>query len=101
MEFLSKNQKYCGELVDKVQYYSIGYVVSLVLSSEDRSGEYKYEGLKGVLFGNVFEYGLSNVGNSERFDGFLLFVEEVLNLTKQNYYEYFDDFKRCANMLVN
>jgi hypothetical protein len=27
-------------------------------------------------------------------------IEEIFNTTKQSYYEYFEDFKRCANLLV-
>jgi hypothetical protein len=73
-------------LVGKIHHYSIGSILALVLSCEDRSGEYKYEGLKAELFTKIFEYGLSNVGVEEKFDGFLALVEEILNLTKQNYY---------------
>lgn len=35
------------------------------------------------------------------FDGAMNLFEEVLNTTKQSYYEYFEDFKRIANILVN
>ena len=31
----------------------------------------------------------------------MVLFEEVLNTTKQSYYEYFEDFKRVANMLVS
>ena len=31
----------------------------------------------------------------------LAVVEEIRNTTKQTYYEYFEDFKRCANILVS
>ena len=31
----------------------------------------------------------------------MVLFEEVLNTTKQSYYEYFEDFKRIANMLVS
>lgn len=31
----------------------------------------------------------------------MMVVEEILNTTKQSYYEYFEDFKRCANILVS
>ena len=27
-------------------------------------------------------------------------IEEIFNSTKQSYYEYFEDFKRCADILV-
>lgn len=30
----------------------------------------------------------------------MVLVEEIINTTKQSYYEYFEDFKRVANLLV-
>jgi hypothetical protein len=30
----------------------------------------------------------------------MVLVEEILNTTKQFYYEFFEDFKRAANILV-
>ena len=44
---------------------------------------------------------LENIGDESIFEGTIVFVEEVLNNTKQSYYEYFEDFKRCANVLVS
>jgi hypothetical protein len=37
----------------------------------------------------------------EAFDGIMVLVEEILNTTKQSYYEFFEDFKRAANLLVD
>lgn len=37
----------------------------------------------------------------EVFDGTMVLVEDILNTTKQAYYEYFEDFKRAANLLVS
>ena len=42
-----------------------------------------------------------NISNSEVFEGILIVIEEIMNITKQSYYEFFEDFKRCANVLVS
>ena len=31
----------------------------------------------------------------------MVLIEEILNTTKQSYYEYFEDFKRVSNLLVS
>jgi hypothetical protein len=38
--------------------------------------------------------------DDDYFDGLMVLVEEIINTTKQSYYEYFEDFKRVANLLV-
>jgi hypothetical protein len=35
------------------------------------------------------------------FDGAIVFLDEILNATKQSYFEYFEDFKRISNYLVS
>lgn len=44
---------------------------------------------------------LDNSKDNGLFDGLMSLIEEVFNSTKQSYYEYFEDFKRIANLLVN
>ena len=31
----------------------------------------------------------------------MILVEELINTTKQSYYEYFDDFKRISKLLIS
>lgn len=84
-----------------MNHYSIGNMIALLVSCEDRSGEYRHEGVKQQLFKQILEYGFTNIENSSNFDGFLATVEEIMNSTKQFYYEYFEDFKRCVSILVS
>lgn len=49
-------------------------ILSLVLSSEDKSGEYKYENLKKNIFDKLLEYGYTNLENTENFEGFMITV---------------------------
>ena len=35
------------------------------------------------------------------FDGVMILIEELINTTKQSYYEYFDDFKRISKLLIS
>lgn len=44
---------------------------------------------------------IEKMGEQNIFDGVITLVEQVLNNTKQSYYEYFEDFKRCADVLVS
>lgn len=41
------------------------------------------------------------IEDEDFFDGVMILVEEILNTTKQSYYEYFEDFKRVSNLLVS
>lgn len=43
----------------------------------------------------------AKIEDEDFFDGVMILVEEILNTTKQSYYEYFEDFKRVSNLLVN
>jgi hypothetical protein len=49
-------------------------MLALVLSCEDKSGEYKYEGMKADLFRKMMEYGFTNIGDNDKFYGFMLVV---------------------------
>jgi hypothetical protein len=42
----------------------------------------------------------SHIEDEDYFDGLMVLIEEIINTTKQSYYEYFEDFKRVANLLV-
>lgn len=44
---------------------------------------------------------INKISEQSIFDGVITLVEQVLNNTKQSYYEYFEDFKRCADILVS
>lgn len=55
-------------------YPSMSNILSLVLSSEDKSGEYKYENLKKNIFDKLLEYGYTNLENTENFEGFMITV---------------------------
>ena len=35
------------------------------------------------------------------FDGVMILIEDLINTTKQSYYEYFDDFKRISKLLIS
>ena len=41
------------------------------------------------------------IEDEDFFDGVMVLIEEILNTTKQSYYEYFEDFKRVSNLLVS
>lgn len=41
-----------------------------------------------------------HIEDEDYFDGLMVLIEEIINTTKQSYYEYFEDFKRVANLLV-
>jgi hypothetical protein len=101
LEFLRDCPEYRGLLVSNICHYSIANMLSVVLSSEDKTGEYKFEQLKQGVFSDILEFGLRNVADCERFEGFLTVFEEILSSAKQSYYEYFEDFKRCANIFVS
>lgn len=75
-------------------------ILSQMLTCEDKTKEYAFESLKQSLLTHALQQLLDNIDDEFYFDGSFVFFEEVLNTTKQSYYEYFEDFKRVANMLV-
>lgn len=58
-------------LVNNIDHYSIGNIVAIVLSAEDKTGKYQYEQIKKQILNKILAFGLENVGSSQRFDGFL------------------------------
>jgi hypothetical protein len=88
-------------LLSNLRYSSISSLVAQLLTSEDRTKAYKHEELKRKIVKFVVSDLLEKVEDWETFDGAMVLVEEILNTTKQSYYEYFEDFKRAANQLVD
>ena len=75
-------------------------LLSQMLTCEDKTKEYLHETLKKNLLTHALELMFKHIDDESYFDGAMTLFEEVLNTTKQSYYEYFEDFKRIANMLV-
>lgn len=71
------------------------------MTSEDKTRLYTYEGLKRRIIEHAIEEMFTRIEDEDFFDGVMILVEEILNTTKQSYYEYFEDFKRVSNLLVN
>lgn len=56
-----------GLMVRQLHYYGIGNILLVVLSSEDKSGEYKYEEFKKLIFERIVDKILSEVDSGEFF----------------------------------
>ncbi len=88
-------------LLGNLRYSSVSTFVGQLLTSEDRTKSYKHETLKWRVMEFVVGELVEKADDWEAFDGTLVLVEDILNTTKQAYYEYFEDFKRAANLLVS
>lgn len=60
-----------------------------------------HEGLKKRIIEYTIEEMFNKIEDEDFFDGVMILIEEILNTTKQSYYEYFEDFKRVSNLLVS
>jgi hypothetical protein len=59
-----------------------------------------YEGFKREVVQFIVKEVFAHMEDEDYFDGLMVLIEEIINTTKQSYYEYFEDFKRVANLLV-
>lgn len=60
-----------------------------LLTSEDKSRTYAYEGLKRKIIEFTIEEMFRKIEDEDFFEGVMILIEEILNTTKQSYYEYF------------
>ena len=75
LQFLSLNQEYTNLIVNHLHHNGIGNILLVVLSSEDKTGEYKYEEFKRQIFEKIVDKILSEVDSNEFFDGALSLME--------------------------
>jgi hypothetical protein len=64
-------------------------MVAQLLTSEDKSRTYAFEGLKCSIILFTIEEIFRKMDDEDFFEGVMILVEEILNTTKQSYYEYF------------
>lgn len=76
-------------LFKNIKYSSVSTLLGQLLTSEDKKKEYKFEGLKKLILERVIEEVFQKMTDVCFFDGALVFLDEILNVTKQSYYEYF------------
>ena len=101
LEFFQTHPEQRDILLGALQHGAASTILSQMLTCEDKTKEYAFESLKRSLLMHALESLLSHADDEFYFDGAMVLFEEVLNTTKQSYYEYFEDFKRVANMLVS
>lgn len=88
-------------LLGNLRFSSVSSLVAQLLTSEDKSRTYCHEGFKREIIEFVICEMFVQLGDETYFDGLMVLLEEIINTTKQSYYEYFEDFKRVANLLVS
>jgi hypothetical protein len=76
-------------LLVNLQYSSVSSLVAQLLTSEDKSRTYVFEGLKRRIIEYAIDEMFRRIEDEDFFDGVMILVEEILNTTKQSYYEYF------------
>ena len=60
-----------------------------LLTSEDKSRTYCHEGFKREIVEFVINEMFAQLGDETYYDGLMVLLEEIINTTKQSYYEYF------------
>jgi hypothetical protein len=76
-------------LLGNLRYCSVSTLVGQLLTSEDRTKCYRHETLKWRVVEFVVGELVEKAEDWEAFDGTMVLVEDILNTTKQAYYEYF------------
>lgn len=89
LEYFNNHPKMLELLFKNIKYSSVSTLLGQLLTSEDKKKEYKFEGLKKLILERVIEEVFQKMTDVCFFDGALVFLDEILNVTKQSYYEYF------------
>lgn len=89
LAYFSTHPEHLELLLVNLRYSSVSTLVGQLLTSEDRTKSYRHETLKWRVMEFVVGELVDKAEDWEAFDGTMVLVEDILNTTKQAYYEYF------------